>query len=93
MARHGKWNGKQLVSESWIKQATTAGGVANSGDYGYLGWLNTKGGGRGQPTTSYQARGNGGHTLFIDPEHDLVAVLRWNSGGDFYSRLVAAITP
>jgi len=93
MARNGKWNGKQLVPEAWIKQATTPGGVANSPDYGYLWWLNSKGGGRGQPTTSYQARGNGGHTLFIDPEHDLVAVLRWNSGGDFYQRVVASIKP
>lgn len=93
MARHGKWQGKQIVSESWIRQATTAGGVANSPDYGYLWWLNTKGGGRGLPTTSYQARGNGGNTLFIDPEHDLVVVLRWNTGGDFFARVVASIKP
>jgi len=92
MARMGKWNGKQLVSESWIKQATTAGGAANSPDYGYLWWLNTRGGTRGAPTTSYRASGNGGHTLFIDPEHDLVAVIRWggavNLGG-----IVGAIKP
>ena len=91
MLRKGKWNDKQLISEGWIKQATTQGGPANSGDYGYLWWLNTKGGSRGLPTTSYQARGNGSHTLYIDPENDLVVVWRWNGGGDFFNRVVASI--
>jgi CubicO group peptidase (beta-lactamase class C family) len=92
MARNGKWNGKQLVSESWIKQATTVGGAPNSPDYGYLWWLNTKGANRGVPTTSYRASGNGGHSIFVDPEHDLVAVFRWSAAAD-HARIVAAIKP
>lgn len=36
MANKGNWNGKQLVSASWVQQATTRGGPANSNDYGYL---------------------------------------------------------
>ena len=101
MARKGNWGGKQLVSEAWIKQATTAGGVENSPDYGYLWWLSTRPqGGRGRagqppplqrPSTSFQAQGNGGNTLYIDPEHDLVAMIRWNNGGDFFARLSAAV--
>lgn len=91
MARAGKWNGRQLVPSNWIAQATTRGGPANSNDYGYLWWLNTKGGTKGVPTTSYQAQGNGSNTVFIDPEHDLVVVWRWHGGGDFFARVVASI--
>jgi CubicO group peptidase (beta-lactamase class C family) len=93
MARMGRWNGRQIVSESWVRQATTRGGPANSNDYGYLWWLNTKGGYRGLPTTSYQAQGNGSNTIFIDPEHDLVIVWRWHAPGDFFARVVASIRP
>jgi len=89
--RGGSWNGKQLVSSSWIKQASTRGGPPNSNDYGYLWWLNSKGGNRGVPTTSFNAQGNGSNTIYIDPENDLVIVQRWHSGGDFFARVVAAI--
>jgi CubicO group peptidase (beta-lactamase class C family) len=91
MSRMGVWNGRQIVPAAWIKQATTQGGPPNSGDYGYLWWLNTKGGTKGVPTTSYEARGNGSNTIFIDPEQDLVIVWRWHGGGDFFARVVAAI--
>src|SRR6185436_2010421 len=93
MSRMGNWNGRQLVSASWIKEATTQGGPANSNDYGYLWWLNTKGGNKGVPTSSYTAQGNGSNTIFIDPEHDLVVVWRWHAGGDFFARVVASIKP
>jgi CubicO group peptidase (beta-lactamase class C family) len=75
-----------------VRQATTRGGPSNSNDYGYLWWLNTKGGSKGLPTTSYQAQGNGSNTIFIDPEHDLVIVWRWHATGDFFARVVASIT-
>jgi CubicO group peptidase (beta-lactamase class C family) len=92
MARRGNWNGSQLISESWIRQATTRGGPTNSNDYGYLWWLNTRGGNKGVPTTSYQAQGNGSNTIYVDPEHDLVVVWRWHAAGDFFARVVASIT-
>jgi CubicO group peptidase (beta-lactamase class C family) len=106
MLRQGKWNDRQIVSAGWVKEATTQGGPPNSGDYGFLWWLNTKGGapaagrGRGRggaspfpplPASSYQARGNGSHTIYIDPVNDLVVVWRWNGGGDFFNRVVGAV--
>jgi CubicO group peptidase (beta-lactamase class C family) len=91
ISRGGSWNGKQLVSSAWITQASTRGGPPNSNDYGYLWWLNSKGGNRGVPTTSFQAQGNGSNTIYIDPENDLVIVQRWHGGGDFFARVVAAI--
>ena len=46
--------------------------------YGFLWWLNT---GRtalpSAPETSYAARGAGSNVIWIDPEHDLVVVVRW----------------
>ena len=46
--------------------------------YGCLWWLNT---GRGHlpsaPETSYFAPGAGRTSVWVDPEHDLVAVVRW----------------
>jgi len=93
ISRKGNWNGRQLLSTSWIKQATAQGGPPNSNDYGYLWWLNTKGGNKGIPTTSFQAQGNGSNTIFIDPEHDLVIVWRWHAGGDFFARVVASVKP
>jgi CubicO group peptidase (beta-lactamase class C family) len=91
MLNKGNWNGKQILSEAWIKDATTPGGAANSPDYGYLWWLNARGGTRGTPTTSYRASGNGSNTLYIDPENDLVIVWRWHGSGDFFGRVVASI--
>ena len=106
MARNGKWNGKQLLSERWIKEATAAGGVSNSPDYGYLWWLYTRTpAARGAspaapvpatttrpPTTAYRASGNGGHAIYVDPQNDLVIVTRWHSS-DFVNRILAAIKP
>ena len=92
MSRNGNWNGKQLVSAAWVKEATTRGGPPNSNDYGYLWWLNTKGGTKGVPTTSYQAQGHGSNNIYIDPQNDLVIVWRWHVNGVFFARVVASIT-
>jgi CubicO group peptidase (beta-lactamase class C family) len=46
--------------------------------YGYLWWLNTEQ--RRYPSApvrSYYASGAGGNLTWVDPDHDLVAVLRW----------------
>ena len=51
-------------------------GALNS-QYGLLWWLNT---GRtplpSAPESSYAARGAGSHVVWIDPEHEVVAVVR-----------------
>ena len=90
----GRWDGRQIVSKGWI-DASTASLIkaTDDQDYGYLWWLNTKGGNKGVPTTSFQAQGNGSNTIFIDPEHDLVIVWRWHAGGDFFARVVASVKP
>lgn len=91
--RKGKWQDKQIISENWIRAATTSAAVGP--DYGYLWWLNTK---RRQwpdaPATSFAALGAGSNTIWVDPEHDLVVVWRWHqdrSANEFFKRVVAAV--
>ncbi|MEF8841084.1 MAG: serine hydrolase [Haloarculaceae archaeon] len=72
----GRWNGDRVVSESWMDASTTPCPVKPT--YGYLWWLNT--GGElwpSAPESSFAAIGHGSNVLWIDPEHDLVAVVRW----------------
>ena len=73
----GKWNGKQLISDRWIAQALTP-TSANTG-YGYMNWfLNT---GKkflpSAPETAFVHLGNGNNMIYVDPEHELVMVIRW----------------
>ena len=70
---HGKWDGRQLVSDKWLKDATTP--SAHGPDYGFLWWLNTKQGQwQGSPASAFWALGSGGNYIFIDPTHDLLVV-------------------
>jgi CubicO group peptidase (beta-lactamase class C family) len=94
MLRRGEWNGRRIISEAWIREATSQQGV-NPG-YGYLWWLNTQGRWPGAPASSFAAIGAGSNSIWIDPDHDLVVVWRWHRGdaqGEFYKRILAAIKP
>ena len=72
----GAWDGNRLLSEAWVDASTEPCDVNES--YGYLWWLN---GDRtlwpSAPESAYAALGHGQNTVWIDPEHDLVVVLRW----------------
>ncbi len=74
--RGGRWEGKALVPSAWIREMRTP--CALNPQYGLLWWLNT---GRVQfpsaPESCFAARGAGSNVVFIDPGHDLVAVVRW----------------
>ena len=74
--RKGKWGDKQILSEEWIRLATTPG--VNTG-YGFMNYfLNT--GRRSAPSApeqSWQHRGNGQNIIYVDPVNDLVIVARW----------------
>ncbi|MET0885686.1 MAG: serine hydrolase, partial [Mycetocola sp.] len=68
----GRWDGEQLVSETWIASATTAlvttAHRAPIGHYGYQWWVADREG-------YFCALGNGGTAIFVDPEHEVVAVV------------------
>ncbi len=89
MARRGRWGNQQLVSEAWLREAWTPTPIRPV--YGLLWWLNT---GDAQYTgaseSSVFALGAGGNVIWIDPEHDMVAVIRWTDTRkiDEFMRLV-----
>lgn len=74
----GAWNGNQLISKNWIKEATTPSPAQIS--YGYMWWLNKKGTNRfwqGVPQNVFYASGFGGNYIVIIPDEDIVIVTRW----------------
>lgn len=91
--RGGQWAGARILEPAFVKAALTP--SRHGPDYGYLWWLNTQGKNfPGLPPTAYGARGAGGNTITISPEHDLVVVLRWHQGheAEFVRRVIGAIT-
>jgi hypothetical protein len=75
--RNGNWNGKQIISEDWIKKSKTP-STTNTG-YGFMNYfLNTdKKMYLSAPTTAYAFLGNGTNAIYVDQEHDLVVVIKW----------------
>ncbi|MEM7585808.1 MAG: FG-GAP-like repeat-containing protein [Acidobacteriota bacterium] len=93
--RRGRWQGRQILPDAWIDALTTPTRLKPT--YGLMWWLNTD---RelwpSAPTTSYAARGGGANLIWIDPEHDLVAVVRWIERGTFdgfLELLLSAVQP
>ena len=76
MLNRGTWAGQRLLPERWIDFSLEP--CAIKSDYGFLWWLNTGRQYRSNASEqSYFATGAGGNFTWIDPTHDLVAVLRW----------------
>ena len=92
-SNQGAWDGQQLISESWIDQATTPAPIQSN--YGFMWWLNT---GREQfpsaPASSFFALGAASTSvIWVDPGSGIVAVTRWVDGTehvDEFIRLVLA---
>ncbi len=94
MLRRGEWNGVRVLPEEWISESLKP--CALHPNYGLLWWLNT---GRARypsaPPSSFAASGAGGNLTWVDPEHDIVAVLRWIDPAcidQFLRLLMAAMT-
>jgi CubicO group peptidase (beta-lactamase class C family) len=81
----GRWENRQIVSEEWIRQSTTA--VTTTGNfwnrseqYGYLWWLFPLD--PANPQTNewiITASGAGGQWIFIVPKYDLVVAITGNT--------------
>src|SRR6266853_1306162 len=92
--RRGKWKDRQLLSDRWIDQARTP--TKPEPIYGYMNWfLNTdRKRWPSAPATAFAHSGNGTNLVYVDPEHDLVAVVRWIDPqvvDGFLKRLLAAV--
>lgn len=73
----GKWNGKQVISENWIKKTFDM----KDGDYGYF-WEHKYFVIDGKQYNSYLASGNGGQKINVWPELDMITVF---TGGNYNS--------
>ena len=90
---NGKWDGKEILSDKWVEMAKTP--TAPNPGYGFCNWyLNT--GKKLYPDAradSVAFIGDGSNIVFVDYQHDIVAVVRWIDGGkmkDFVKILVEA---
>ncbi len=93
VASDGLCEGKRILPEGWCAALRQPCAIAPW--YGLLWWLNTE---RRQfpaaPESSYFALGWGAHILWIDPEHDLVVVVRWIDrahANGFIERVLASL--
>jgi CubicO group peptidase (beta-lactamase class C family) len=94
--REGRWKERQVLSREWVRRALTPTPVQRT--YGFMNWyLNQD---RqlfpSAPARAFAHIGNGTNVIYVDPEHDLVAVVRWieyRSVDEFLKRLTAAIAP
>jgi CubicO group peptidase (beta-lactamase class C family) len=91
--RQGAWGDRRVLDAGWVRALRTPSAV--NPQYGLLWWLNT---GRQQvpaaPESCHAARGAGANVIWLDPEHDLVVVVRWIDRGSlpgFLERVLAAV--
>ena len=91
----GVWNGQRIVSDEWVRMASTP-GRANPG-YGFMNWYLNAGeaGHDNAPDESFQFVGAGSNIVYVDPVHDLVIVTRWirgNQMNELIGRVIGAMT-
>ncbi|MCK8520786.1 beta-lactamase family protein [Aquimarina sp. D1M17] len=91
---NGIWNGKRLISETWITEAIKP-STANT-NYGFMWWLNKKGARHweGLPEHLYYAAGFGGNFIVVDQKENLVVVTRWlepNQIDEFMTKVYSAL--
>ena len=92
--RRGRWKDRQILSEDFVRRALTP--TAAEPTYGFMNWfLNTdRRYAPAGPPSLFVHVGNGTNVIIVDPDHDVVAVVRWIENGSvngFVERLLAAL--
>jgi CubicO group peptidase (beta-lactamase class C family) len=79
--RGGRWNGMQLVPETYVTESTQqhnhGGSPVRAADYGYLWWITRLPG----ETAAYFAAGMGGQLIYVVPARDLVIAIAGDASG------------
>ena len=92
-ARNGAWGDKRILPEDWIKRCETP--SKQHKGYGLLFWLNADGTqAPSAPRSNVFMLGAGSNIVWIDRDHDLVAVVRWigkDAFDGFAKRVLAAL--
>jgi len=65
----GSWNGRQLISEEWIRESTTEHSCWDGLLYGYLWWIIDKN------EHSFAAIGDGGNVIYVNPARNMVVAM------------------
>jgi CubicO group peptidase (beta-lactamase class C family) len=72
----GRWRGRQIVSQAWIKASLTPHAqIDDETDYGYLIWLKAFAAPGGKPHPAALMNGTGGNKVIILPDLDMVVVI------------------
>lgn len=93
MANEGQWNGRQVIAKDWVRLSTTP--CPLNQNYGLMWWLNAIGEqAPAAPRSNFFAKGVGSNIIWVDPDHDMVTVVRWidkESFPEFAAKVVEAI--
>jgi CubicO group peptidase (beta-lactamase class C family) len=84
-ANGGKWQGRQIISEAWVKASLSEQSHVDDTSYGYFWWrpwLNVQVPAGEHRVDMIAAQGNGGQKIYLLPQYDLVAVF---TAGDYNS--------
>lgn len=95
----GQWDGEEILSDSWFEASLTP--TQTAPHYGYMNFFLNSPELEGAtisvdsaPSTSFAYLGAGANMVFVDPEHRIVAVVRWieaSQRGAFIDRIMQAI--
>lgn len=88
-ANDGRWHGRQIISQMWVRTSLAEHSHVDNVSYGYFWWrpwLNVKTPAGAQHVDVIAAQGNGGQKIYLVPQYELVAVF---TGGGYN----AAATP
>jgi CubicO group peptidase (beta-lactamase class C family) len=96
-ANGGRWQGRQVVSSSWVRASLAEQSRVDNTGYGYFWWrpwLNVETPNGPQRVNMSAAQGNGGQKIYLLPQYDLVAVFTaddYNSDGAPPNKIMAKI--
>jgi CubicO group peptidase (beta-lactamase class C family) len=82
IADGGRWHGREIISESWVRTSIAEHSHVDNTSYGYFWWrpwLNVETPAGPQHVDVSAAQGNGGQKIYLVPQFDLVAV--FTAGG------------
>jgi len=72
----GKWAGKPVINNAWVKASTTPHAAINDHqEYGYLWWLQSFGAKEGKKYRAFFMTGNGGNKVLAFPDLDLAVAI------------------